>query len=110
MYHLRQKIWLEKNGVKAFGKGPAELLEGVRRTGSLSDSAKSMNMSYNKAYNLIKELEKALGFQLIIAQKGGVKGGSSELTAEAEALIEKYRAFETEAEACLHNLFKNHFD
>ena len=33
----------------AFGPGKADLLEAIQRTGSISQAAKSMNMSYRRA-------------------------------------------------------------
>lgn len=109
MYELKYKLWLEKDG-KIFGKGPYELLLGVQKYGSLVESAKHLNMSYNKAHNLIKDIEARLGFYLIIAKVGGAKGGSSELTEDAEFLMEKYRRFSEECEASIKNIFHKYFD
>lgn len=92
-----------------FGKGPLELLKGVKETGSLSESAKKMGMSYNKAYNLIKDIEKKLGYGLIISKTGGASGGGSELTVDAEVLIDKYEKFFDECEESLNEIFLKHF-
>lgn len=108
MYNLKFKIWLDKEG-KVFGPGPYELLKGVRETGSLSKAASSMHMSYSQAYNLIKSLEKRLGFPLIISQSGGKKGGGSALTPEAAELVDKYAAFYKECEEALQNIFEKYF-
>lgn len=108
MYNLKFKIWLDKDG-KVFGQGPYELLKGVEETGSLSRAAQGMHMSYSQAYNLIKSLEKRLGFSLIISQSGGKKGGGSALTPEAVELMKKYAAFYRESEQALREIFKKYF-
>lgn len=74
---LSYKIWLTTTG-KAFGKGPCEILKRVERTGSLKGAAKEMGMSYSHAWNLIKRLERELGFKLLLFQVGGESGGGSE--------------------------------
>lgn len=108
MYHLRYKLWLEKDG-KAFGEGPYQLLAGVLESGSLSTAAKKLNMSYSLAYNLIKKIEQNLGFPLLESKSGGLGGGGSELTPQAIALMEKYNDFQTEATTLLQELFNKHF-
>lgn len=109
MLHLRYKIWLE-NGGKVFGKGPHLLLQGVLQHGSLSEAAKEMGMSYNKAHNLIRDIEQRLGYKLIASKTGGTKGGGSELTKEAEALMMRYEKFYSECEQSLQNIFEKYFN
>lgn len=110
MLKLKYKIWLEHgDGGKVFGKGPYELLEGVRQEGSLSEAAKKMGMSYNKAFNLIKDIEKKLGCGLITTKIGGTGGGGSQLTAEAEELMAKYGAFAKECQESLDSIFSKYF-
>ncbi len=57
---IKHKIWLEDNGEKAFGLGPLKLLEAVHKMGSLKKGAESINMSYNKAWNLIKNSKRLM--------------------------------------------------
>jgi len=109
MYRLKYKIWLDKGGGKAFGDGPYQLLRGIRETGSLNQAAKSMNMSYSLAYNLLKQMEERLGFSLIISKTGGTGGGGSSLTQEAESLMRQYQEFKEECDALIRNCFEKHF-
>jgi molybdate transport system regulatory protein len=108
MLEVKYKIWLDRDG-KVFGKGPYCLLKGIKDKGSLSESAKSMGMSYNKAYNLIKDIEDKLGFKLLTSRSGGTKGGGSSLTKEAESLIRTYEKFFYECEQSIHEIFDKHF-
>jgi molybdate transport system regulatory protein len=108
MLQLKYKIWIDDEG-KIFGKGPYQLLKGVKEKGSLSESAKNLNMSYNKAFNLIKDIENRLGYKLILTKSGGSKGGGSSITEDAEALMEKYDAFIKECNESLNLIFEKHF-
>lgn len=102
------KIWLDDNG-KVFGQGPLLLLEEVKKCGSLSEAAKNMGMSYNKAHTLIKGIETKLNTQLLIKKIGGKNGGSSTLTENATDLILNYKNFYNECEIFIEESFKKHF-
>jgi len=107
-YNLKYKIWLDSDG-KVFGVGPCQLLQGIAETGSLVSAARAMNMSYSQAYNLIKALERRLGFALIASQAGGSGGGGSELTPEARELMTTYQSFSIECHQALTALFVKYF-
>ncbi|ATW24918.1 winged helix-turn-helix domain-containing protein [Candidatus Formimonas warabiya] len=108
MLRLKYKIWLDKDG-KVFGEGPYRLLKGIEDTGSLNTSAKEMKMSYSQAYNLIKSIEKRLGFPLVHSQAGGYGGGGSQLTDGAKELMKKYLSFRQECEEAIQSLFEKYF-
>lgn len=107
-YKLQYKIWLDKNG-KAFGDGPLDILKRVERSGSLKKAAEEINMSYSQAWNLIRTLEKRLGFKLLKRKVGGEQGGGSELTREAKELMEKFQSFRQKADDALKGLFEEYF-
>lgn len=67
-------------------------------------------MSYSQAHKLIKDIEKRLGFPLIISHAGGHDGGGSKLTDEAKTIMDKYLAFEKECGAAIEAAFHKHFD
>jgi molybdate transport system regulatory protein len=108
MLQIKYKIWLQDEG-RTFGKGIYDLLIGVKNKGSLSEAAKNMGMSYNKAHNLIKNAGKRLGFELLVSKSGGNKGGGSFLTEEAENFVKTYDEFFTECDECLQGIFCKHF-
>lgn len=92
------KLWIcTQDGQKIFGEGPCNLLRGVEQSGSLHRSAQNMNMAYSKAFGVIKNAEKELGFKLLIREIGGKNGGGSSITQEAVELIEKYEEFRKRA-------------
>ncbi|RJX25742.1 MAG: LysR family transcriptional regulator [Dethiobacter sp.] len=104
------KIWIEKDGRKVFGDGPCDILKRIKRTGSLRMAAAEINMSYSQAWQLIKSLEKKLGFPLLIKKAGGESGGGSILTKEGEELTGRFEQFREEAGETLQQLFNKHFD
>jgi len=106
---LRYKLWIEKDREKAFGDGPLDILHRVERTGSLRQAAEEINMSYSQAWNLMKDLEKRLGFDLLRRKVGGEKGGGSEITEEARELMMKFKMFRERADQNLNSLYKKIF-
>lgn len=107
---LRYKLWLEKNGEKVFGDGPLDILHRVERTGSLRQAAAEINMSYSQAWNLMRDLEKRLGFELLKRKVGGESGGGSEITDKARELMMKFEIFHGRADQNLHSLYEKIFN
>ena len=87
-------------GEKCFGPGIAEILERIREGGSLRKAAGEKGMAYSRAWHVVNECERALGFLLIERSVGGRAGGGSHLTAEGERLLDGYRKIEGALNAC----------
>jgi len=102
------KIWLDRGG-KVFGDGPYELLRGVNNLNSLHQAAKEMGMAYSKAWRLIQILEKRLGFALLERKVGGISGGGSRITPEAENLMKNYERFRIDVEKAMDEIYQRHF-
>lgn len=94
---------------KVFGPGVAKLLETVRDTHSLRAAAMRMDMAYSKAWKVVKEAEKGLGYSLLDTATGGRQGGGATLTPKAEALLTRYRAFETESRQAVEAAYARYF-
>ena len=97
------------NGDKAFGPGVAQLLHRVEELRSLRSAANSMEMAYSKAWTIIKNSEKALGFSLLASTTGGKNGGGASLTEEGAELLRKYDEFCAEMQAYGDKLFAEKF-
>lgn len=102
------RVWIEKNG-KAFGEGPYRLMVNIEKTGSLSKAAKKMGISYKKAWTIINNCEKKLGFRLIEKKVGGRKGGGSFLTKEGKNFLTQYQEFREDIKRYVKIAFKKHF-
>jgi molybdate transport system regulatory protein len=105
---LEYKLWLDYRG-RAFGDGPARLLDGVEAAGSLRKAAAELGMSYNKAWRILHAAEQRLGFPLLDRSVGGSLGGGSHLTPEAQDLMRRYRALMADASTVLGEVFERHF-
>lgn len=90
-FAVNGSLWIECNGTKFFGPGPAELLERIDQTGSINQAAKEMNMSYKKAWGMINMLNTWSAKPFVITQTGGSSGGGSIVTSEAKKMISWYR-------------------
>ncbi len=75
---------VDDDGNRVFGPGPAELLRRIREHGSLRAASISMNMAYTKALALVRNAERGLGAPLTRRAVGGVGGGGSTPTPEAD--------------------------
>src|SRR5258708_4016543 len=82
---------------RAIGPGKVLLLEAIRDTGSISQAAPSLRMSYRRAWLLVDDMNRCFREPVVTAQPGGSQGGGAALTTFGEGLIKKYRTIETEA-------------
>ncbi len=85
--HLRVTI----AGEAYIGPGRADLLEGIAATGSITDAAKSMGMSYKRAWSLVQALNDGFGAPLVVTARGGSGQGGAGLTPLGEAVLARYR-------------------
>jgi len=95
MTHMDTRIRIYFDARLAIGPGRIELLEGVQRTGSLSQAAREMKMSYRRAWLLMQSLNDSLASPASVAAKGGRHGGGATVTPLGRDLIRAYRSFET---------------
>lgn len=86
-YKIKSRIWIENNDKIFLGEGRIKLLKAIEQTGSLSKAAKSLNMSYQKAWNLIDAVNKVAASPIVIKNTGGKGGGGTIITEHGKELI-----------------------
>ena len=87
------------------GPGKVALLEAIRDTRSITAAAKSLGMSYRRAWMLVDEMNRALAGPAVATATGGERGGGSTLTPLGAELVDVYRRIERTAErACAGDL------
>jgi molybdate transport system regulatory protein len=91
----------------AVGPGKIALLEGIRRSGSLSQAARDLGMSYRRAWLLLASLNASFREPAAVTATGGRGGGGARLTAFGRELIGRYRSFEEDAQARAVRTFKS---
>ena len=85
------KLWIEGEKDRFLGPGRVELLEAIQITGSINKAAKTMNMSYKKAWEMIAPMNHQSLVPLVVTHTGGKEGGGAELTPEAHELIAYFK-------------------
>ena len=88
-----------------FGRGIAQLLDGIDHFGSLNMAAKDIDMAYSKAWRIIKQAEEEFGLQLIT--RDGAHG--SALTPEGRLFHDHYREMVAAAEQATLEVFNKYF-
>lgn len=78
-------------GEIALGPGKADLLQAIEEAGSLSVAAKSLGMSYMRAWGLVKTMNRAFKTPLVESTRGGIGRGGARLTWRGEAVLAIYR-------------------
>jgi len=81
------------------GPGKAELLGHVAATGSISEAARLMDMSYNRAWLHIRTMNESFREPLVTSTRGGSKGGGAILTETGQRVLELYHSLQKEAQA-----------
>ena len=105
--NLRSSYWIvDEDGNIIIGKGRAEILANIEKTGSINQAAKVMRMSYKGVWSKIKATEKHLNRKIVHADR---KEGTR-LTRYGKELLKKYKLLE---EKCLQSddkIFSKIFD
>lgn len=91
------KVRIYRGNEPAIGPGKADLLEAIARSGSISAAARSMGMSYKRAWDLVDTMNRSFKQPLVATAKGGQQGGGAELTAFGQEVLCRYRELETKA-------------
>jgi molybdate transport system regulatory protein len=76
------------------GPGKIALLEAIEQSGSLSQAARELGMSYRRAWGLLDDLNHALREPVATASTGGAGGGGARLTPFGRELVRAYREVE----------------
>lgn len=102
-YKIKSRIWIEVDDKVLIGEGRVRLLKAIEQTGSLSKGAKTLGMSYKKAWKLVDAINKSAKDPVIVTSIGGKDGGGTKLTPHGKALI---IAFDKINKSCWKHLDK----
>jgi molybdate transport system regulatory protein len=91
---LKWRFWFEKDGVHVMGKGGAEILQAIKKHGSIARAAKSLGMSYRFVWKYLKKIERVLDSAVVEKRRGGKSGGGTKLTPLGESLLRQYAGVE----------------
>jgi molybdate transport system regulatory protein len=85
------RVWMERAGRAVLGDGRLELLEAIDRTGSISEAARQMRMSYRHAWLLVQDMNEGAGEPMVTAATGGKRGGGAMLTDRGRWAVDTFR-------------------
>lgn len=92
---VRLRVFLEPD--IAIGPGKAEILEGIRDTGSIAAAGRRMNMSYKRAWLLVDTMNACFCEPLVETSRGGRTQGGAKLTEMGAQVLARYRRMEAVA-------------
>lgn len=95
------KIRLRHGDIYAMGPGKADLLDAIRETRSIAAAGRKLGFSYWKTRHLLEEMNQSFRQPVVIAAKGGEKGGGAEVTETGLAALAAFRAMEAAAGAAI---------
>jgi molybdate transport system regulatory protein len=79
----------------ALGPGKVELLSYISQTGSISEGARRMQMSYNRAWLLVRTMNRCFKKPLVLASRGGKQRGGAQLTKTGLEVLGLYQQLES---------------
>lgn len=101
------RLRLDFGPAQGLGPGKVGLLEELRRTESLSAAAKSLGMSYRRAWVLLQSMNSLFDEPLALTSKGGRGGGGGvELTTRGRETIAAFRRAEQQAPRAAARAFR----
>jgi molybdate transport system regulatory protein len=95
-FRFKGTIRIESQDDRFFGPGRLQLLENIIETGSISQAAKQMGMSYKKAWDLVNSMNQHTIKPIVSTQTGGEKGGGTVVTEEGKQLVAAFKKLNDE--------------
>jgi molybdate transport system regulatory protein len=81
----------------ALGPGKVELLKAIQETGSIRQAAADLEMSYMRAWLLIRTMNRCFNEPLVEVARGGSAHGGAKLTSIGLAALKLYEQLEMES-------------
>ena len=105
--NLKATLRIVGEDIPFFGPGRLQLLKQIESTGSISQAAKNMGMSYKKAWQMISSMNEQAIKPLVLMQTGGSSGGGAVVTDEGHEVMHYYQALHERFESFLKVELKN---
>lgn len=91
MYKVKGNIWIEGPKGTFLGIGRVVLLEKIAETGSISEAARQINMSYRQAWEHVDAVNRESSTPIVVTSTGGSGGGGTFITPDGMKAIKKFR-------------------
>jgi molybdate transport system regulatory protein len=83
----------------AMGPGKADLLRAIEETGSISAAARSLGMSYRRAWLLVDTMNQCFKSPVVETLTGGQRGGGARVSELGHEVLRRYLEMEAKAAA-----------
>jgi molybdate transport system regulatory protein len=98
---VRGRIWIDGPEGTFIGNGRAVLLERIIEHGSITKAAKSMDMAYRHAWDLVDSMNRQAKEPFVEVATGGKGGGGARVTRTGEMAIKMFWRFQKDLNAFL---------
>lgn len=88
---LKIKIQIYCGDEIAMGPGKADLLDAIKREGSISAAGRAMGMSYRRTWLLVDAMNRCWQEPLVETSPGNSRGGGARVTAFGDAVLGHFR-------------------
>lgn len=98
---FRGRVWIDGPEGTFIGYGRVVLLERILEHGSITKAAKSMEMSYRRAWDLVDSINRQAKTPFVELSTGGKGGGGAVVTKDGRKAIEVFWKFHKDLQAFL---------
>lgn len=86
------------------------LLRMIDETNAVSASCRAMSLSLTRAWRLINDLERTLGFAVVARSQGGHHGGRTRLTDAGRAFVDAYERYSARVDQAVSSGFRSFWE
>jgi molybdate transport system regulatory protein len=104
MIEVECHISIKKDGVVFINPLKTQLLQEIRKNGSLSGAAKEMEISYQHVWTMIDEMNRSAPSPLVLKQRGGINGGGTAISAYGEKILREYLIIQAEIQKVVNQI------
>lgn len=98
---FRGRVWIDGPEGTFIGYGRVVLLERIMEHGSITKAAKSMQMAYRHAWDLVDSMNRQTKRPFVTLVTGGKGGGGAQVTDEGKKAIRLFWRFHEDLQAFL---------
>jgi molybdate transport system regulatory protein len=98
---FRGRVWIDGPEGTFIGHGRAVLLERIMEFGSITKAAKSMDMAYRHAWDLVDSMNRQAKDPFVEVATGGKGGGGARVTKAGEQAIKTFWRFHKDLQVFL---------